>query len=103
MTTLSADHLKTLEDMRKEFLASPGANPDANGMKLNDSTFLRYLRARSFNFELAKAMLYATIAWREKFGLSQLHDAWGPIIAKENISGKMYVRGFDKEGKTSKD
>lgn len=44
-------------------------------------------------------MLQNTIKWRDEFKLKELHeDSWNNIISVENSTGKMYVRGFDKEG-----
>lgn len=43
-------------------------------------------------------MLNATLKWREDFDIPKLFNEWSDIIATENSSGKMYVRGFDKEG-----
>ena len=72
---------------------------DGFGMKMNDDTFLRYLRARTFNFEKAKHMMENSLKWREEFGLKDLHSgAWKDIIKLENSTGKMYLRGFDKSG-----
>ena len=69
-------------------------------MDLDDSTFLRYLRARQFDIPKAKVMLEESIKWRNDFGLSGLKDGkWKETIAQENATGKMYVRGFDKSGR----
>lgn len=44
-------------------------------------------------------MLQNTVKWRDEFKLKELHeDSWKSIIATENCTGKMYVRGYDKEG-----
>lgn len=42
-------------------------------------------------------MLRKTIAWRREFGVADI-DSWKDVIAKENATGKSYLRGFDKEG-----
>ena len=43
-------------------------------------------------------MLQETIEWRKKFEMHKLHTEFKDTIAVENATGKMYVRGFDKEG-----
>lgn len=43
-------------------------------------------------------MLDETLEWRKKFDFPKLHNEDKSIIALENSTGKMYVRGFDKEG-----
>ena len=95
MTALSTQQQEALDAMRAEF-SSRGTQAD--GLPLNDSTFCRYLRARSFNFEKAKDMLDATIKWREEFGIAEMKGTWKPTIATENATGKMYLRGSDKQG-----
>jgi len=59
----------------------------------------RYLRARGFEIDKAVLMLKETIEWRKTFGLTDLYDGkWKDIIASENSTGKMYIRGYDREG-----
>ena len=43
-------------------------------------------------------MLNNTIQWRIDFDLPNMHTAWKELIEQENITGKLYVRGFDKFG-----
>ena len=44
-------------------------------------------------------MLEKSVEWRDSFGLQALADGeWRDVIANENSTGKMYVRGYDKEG-----
>jgi hypothetical protein len=91
---LPAAHQEALQKMRDAF-----ADVDGFGMKMNDGTYLRYLRARNFNFEKSKHMLENTLKWREEFGLKDFHNGqWKDIIALENSTGKMYARGFDRQG-----
>jgi hypothetical protein len=91
---LNATQQEALDAMRSTF-----DNADGHGMAMNDSTFLRYLRARNYHLEKAKAMLDNTLKWRESFGLKDLHTGgWKDTIEKENCTGKSYLRGFDKHG-----
>lgn len=43
-------------------------------------------------------MLEDTIAWRRQFEILKIHTEFKDTIMLENATGKMYVRGFDKEG-----
>lgn len=43
-------------------------------------------------------MLRETLEWRKQFDFPKLYNEDKSIIANENSTGKMYVRGFDKEG-----
>jgi hypothetical protein len=43
-------------------------------------------------------MLQATIEFRKSFDLSGIRTRWKETIEFENSTGKIYVRGFDKEG-----
>lgn len=90
---LTIEQTNALAKMRQKFTEG-----DSCGLPLNDSTFLRYLRARSFDFNKSSTMLNATIKWRKEFGLSDMKAGWTDVIKEENGSGKMYVRGFSKEG-----
>eukprot|EP01035_Chromulina_nebulosa_P018047 gene18047-23689_t len=71
---------------------------NVHGLPLNESTYLRYLKARNFNVDKSKKLLDNTIIWRDSFGLADIHTSWMPIIANENSTGKMFVRGYDKHG-----
>ncbi len=77
-------------------LGSPDPLP---GFEINDSMFLRYLRARNFHVEKSFELLSSTISWRKEFGLNGMFSgAWQDVLQMENSTGKMYVRGFDKLG-----
>lgn len=93
MTDLDEEQRKALETIRETF-----KDKDGTGLQMNDSTFTRYLRARTFNIPKTISLLDSTISWRKSFGLEKLHTEWSDIIRKEHESSKMYVRGFDKEG-----
>lgn len=85
---LSPHDTVALELMREEFLE---LKEDGNGLALDDSTFLRYLRARKFDVERAKAMLHETLKWRRNFDLENLSTTWQSTISKENSTGKVCV------------
>jgi hypothetical protein len=53
---------------------------------------------RNYNVAKATKMLEDTIKWRREFGIDNIHTEYKDTIALENSTGKMYVRGFDKEG-----
>lgn len=67
------------------------------GFRFNDQLFLRYLRARNFNKDKAITMLEASIQWRKEFGVEKL-DSWMDTVKREGATGKVYVRGVDKQG-----
>ena len=94
MEDLTASQMEALVAMRSEFNEQNGT-----GMPLNDSTYIRYLRARNFDTGKSTAMLRATIAWRKEFDLGGLQTTWKESIEYENATGKLYVRGYDKEGR----
>lgn len=93
MMDLTKEENDALEKMRTAFPAK-----DCCGLALNDATFLRYLRARTFDFSKSSAMLTSTIKWRNEFGICDMQRGWTDIIQKENVTGKLYARGFSKEG-----
>jgi len=115
-TILNDKQQESLEKMRSEFSEVP---KECCGLSVNDSTLLRYLRARSFDVDKAVAMLRATIEWRNSFGLSDFYDGrWEDVLSVENSTGrlldvislaifhfkyiykgKLYVRGFDRDGR----
>lgn len=82
MVELTSTQSEALESMRKCFLKS-----ESNGLILNDATYLRYLRARSYDYEKSSNMLKATIKWREEFGLNDLKVGWKDTIKLENSTG----------------
>ena len=84
-----------LEQMRETF--SEKVSSSDPGFTLNDAMYLRYLRARNYDVEKAIVMLNATLQWREAFGLKNLHE-WMDTIRVENDTGKIYLRGFTRDG-----
>ena len=94
VVTLNPEQLKALESMRQQFLSTP---IDSCGLALTDATFLRYLRARNYDVTKSSLMLRATIKWRHDFGLKDM-SPWSETLQLEATTGKMYIRGFDKDG-----
>lgn len=84
---------RALEQMRTTF-SSIFTDP---AFSLNDRTYLRYLHARNYDVEKAIIMLNATLQWRKDFGLSNMHE-WMDTVRVENESGKIYLRGFTRDG-----
>ena len=85
---------EALSQMRS---ASLSHQPDSR-FTINDAMLLRYLRARNFDVAQAVDMLNDTLKWRVEFGLQDILSGWMSTIRKENETGKLYVRGFDKDG-----
>eukprot|EP01041_Mallomonas_annulata_P011969 gene11970-25072_t len=89
---LNEVQLVALEKMRSSF-----SHSDGHGMEVNDNMFIRYLRARNFDFEKSSTMLNATLQWRKEYGVGNM-ESWRDMLTLENSTGKMYVRGFDRQG-----
>mgnify|MGYP003386642783 CR=1 FL=1 len=70
---------------------------DSYGLILDDSTYLRYLRARSYDIEKSKNMLESTLKWRNEINIINMNE-WKETLMLEHSTGKMYVRGYDNEG-----
>lgn len=61
---------------------------------LTFSTYMRYLRARSWDVKKAKKMLIETIKWRDEYKPYSIRAK--DIVTELNHKGKMYRGGFDK-------
>jgi hypothetical protein len=73
---------------------------DSHGLYDDASSLIRYLRARKWDLEAAEAMIRATACWRMEFGHAAIRAGTSAdSIARENASGKMYVRGYDLKGR----
>ena len=72
---------------------------DDDLMALDDSTFRRYLGARKGDVPAAQKMLEESITWRKDFGIKELFSSpWIKTLEKETSTGKMYCRGYDRDG-----
>lgn len=67
----------------------------------------RHYRAENGDVETAIKKIKATIAWRQQFEVEKIKTCFNQdgdkemqkIIALENATGKIYVRGYDREGR----
>jgi hypothetical protein len=85
-----------LSEMREAFKSR---EMDDDLMALDDATFRRYLRARKGDVIAAQKMLEESLAWRKDFEVSQLlTPSWIKTLEKETSTGKMYCRGYDRDG-----
>ena len=98
------DVIEGVVSLTKDAFALPSMREAFEGipsppfMDLDESTFLRYLRARQYDVSRATTLLQESIKWRKDFGLADLQKGkWQETLAKENSTGKMYCRGFDRE------
>lgn len=89
---LTAAQSSALEEMHKYF-----DGKEDYGLILDDSTYLRYLRARSYDIKKSIAMLEETLKWRRDMNIVNMEE-WKETLALEHSTGKMYVRGYDNEG-----
>lgn len=63
---------------------------------------IRHLRAENGNVELAVQKLRAALQWRRDFNVPHViggDEAMRESIARENATGKIYVRGYDRSGR----
>lgn len=85
---------KALEQLREELVAAGYVE------RLDDSTLLRFLRARKFDTALAKEMFEACEKWRKEFGtdtiLEDFHYDEKPLVAKYY---PQYYHKTDKDGR----
>ena len=97
--SLTAEQLAALERMRIAFTDKAAASTSSLDPRFifNDRLYMRYLRARNFDVDKAVTMLNTTLQWRETFGLKNIQE-WMETIRMENDTGKIYARGFDREG-----
>ena len=94
---LNAAQTQALESMRIEFRGKE--DPEDTSFPLDDSCLLRYLVARNFDVKKAALMLQNTLKWRQDFGVKHIHtNAFMNVVAKENSTGKIYLRGYDEAG-----
>lgn len=100
MAALNELQQDALARMRTAFASTPVSD---ERFQLDDQTFRRYLQARNYDFEKAKTLLSNTLKWREEFGLNDMlnsssGESWMETMRRENVTGKLYVRGFSLEG-----
>ena len=88
------DHSAMIADMANHF-----KDKDGYGLRLDERTFMRYLRARKFDLKKSIDMLEATLQWRKEFDVLGASNAWMDKMITENETGKLYVRGTDNEGR----
>uniref|UniRef100_A0A8B9GY73 SEC14 like lipid binding 5 n=1 Tax=Astyanax mexicanus TaxID=7994 RepID=A0A8B9GY73_ASTMX len=63
-----------------------------------DEHILRFLRARDFNVEKARDMLYQSLSWRTEFQVDSILDSWTPpSCLKEYYAGGWHHQ--DREGR----
>jgi len=73
---------------------------DSRALFDDAGALIRYLRARKWNLEAAEEMIRKTAAWRKAYGLWEVRAGSGKdILEIQNVTGKIYVRGFDLEGR----
>mmetsp|Transcript_59397 Transcript_59397/g.159050 ORF Transcript_59397/g.159050 Transcript_59397/m.159050 type:complete len:399 (-) Transcript_59397:59-1255(-) len=92
---------RVLREMMRAF-EGPEQSEDEDGRGLYHDTrcLLRYLRARSWDLKEAEAMLRETGRWRKSFDFAGLVEGmYADTVFRQNSSGKMYVRGFDRRGR----
>jgi len=76
------------------------APPSEVAMGLEDSTYLRFLRARNWDKNLAFEMYKATAKWRMTFQGMGVHNATEDTVVNELKSGKSFFYQYDKKNRT---
>jgi hypothetical protein len=72
---------------------------DDERRKLSDPSMLaRHLRAEKGHADRALQKCRGAVRWRSEFGVDAMHE-WGEMLRVENATGKIYVRGYDAEGR----
>jgi len=72
---------------------------DYDGLFDDAGSLIRYLRSQAWNLLLAEEKIRATARWRKDFGLAtQRCGTFSEVLAREASLGRMYVRGFDRQG-----
>lgn len=95
MDGLDEQELAILANMREDFTGR--FDQEDTNFPFDDPCLLRYLIARNFDLKKASVMLQNTLTWRAKFGVKHIHRKEAmATIARENATGKIYLRGFDQ-------
>jgi len=84
------------------------AGPDRLVVPSGAPMALRHLRAEAGDVSAASHKMAASLRWRREFRVGEIANAFGPDgdaelrseIAFHNSTGKMYVRGRDRDGRT---
>jgi hypothetical protein len=116
-TTMEADHeyvgeapLLDVKEEEKGVKAILEALTDDEKEHLADENMpLRHLRAEKGNIQHAIQNIKDTIAWRRAFEVEKIKHCFDQdgdeemrmIIEKENETGKIYCRGYDKDGRVA--
>jgi len=93
---LSVVQLHTLDKFRKDLQDNGHFVPE----RMDDAALLRFLRARKFDLEKAKAMLLAAEQWRKDFGVEEILINFD-FKEKEEVDKyyPQYYHKMDKDGR----
>ncbi|KAG9315901.1 CRAL-TRIO domain-containing protein [Chiua virens] len=105
MLSLSTEQVDTLNVFREQVFAE-GILHEGDSIGTDDSTLLRFLRARKFNLNESKKMLKNCQHWRKTvsgIGIDELKDRMDPFDypGREEVfkSWSMYFHKIDKKGR----
>jgi CRAL/TRIO domain len=93
-----ACHLSPDEEEDKVRLVWGRLSDDERSRLSDPSMIVRHVRADKGNVEKALHKCQGAIRWRATFGVERMHE-WLDILRRENGSGKIYVRGYDAQGR----
>ncbi|CAG8569586.1 9012_t:CDS:2, partial [Acaulospora colombiana] len=97
---LTPEQQQTLEQFRKALSSDP--NFPWNAQRHTDAYLLRFLRARKFNLDLAKQMIYAAEQWRKDFGVDEIVNHPESLDEEKKEVNKLYPQYYhkiDKDGR----
>jgi len=97
MTPDQKDLFEAFTSWAKALIDNNAEDSEDQKWFLDDLCIFRYLRAANWKLEMAKKNLLATMKWRQKV---QPHRILPDDIEIEALTGKMYINGFDKYGRT---
>lgn len=101
-----SDLLDQIPDHDDRYLGAM-AGPDRSTVPSGAPMALRHLRAEAGDVSEAAHKMAASLRWRREFRVGEIGRAFGPDgdaelraeIAFQNSTGKMYVRGRDRDGR----
>jgi CRAL/TRIO domain len=93
-----ACHLSPDEEQSKVKMVWDRLSDDERSRLSDPSMIVRHVRADKGNVDKALHKCQGAIRWRSSFGVESMHE-WIDILRRENGTGKIYVRGYDAEGR----
>jgi len=100
--TLSPEQKELLKQFRESIEKDERAQHFGARQKhflVDDACLLRYLRAREWNLDKSKTLIFGTLEWINVYGYDVLSKTYENEISHEGETGKTYRNGKDKLGR----